>query len=503
MRTALGASRLRLLRQLLTENLLLGLLGGIGGIAVGALFLRLTLATMPPRVARYVAGWSNVGLHQRALVFSLVLAVVAGVVSGLLPALEALRMNLTDQLKASSRSATASGRSGRLRNIFAVAQIAFAVALVVGAALMAKGMGTMLHLADAYQPERVLTFSVGLPERRYGTLQLQSAWYAASVDRLRALPGVTHAAVTTSLPYSDDTWMTDFEIENRPYVPGKFESAQRIAVSDDYFAAMKIPILEGRGFTASDTLDSLPVAVVSRSFADRYLGGASPIGQRIRLRRPEVRTPWLRIVGVARNTDYSLWDQSHAAVLYMSTAQLPLGSATYIVRTESSPLALAEPARKALASLDPSLPIEEEMTMARRLNENLVGLEYVAGMLGFDALVALLLAAIGIFGVMSSLVGERTREIGVRLAMGASRKHVVGMILRRASWLSGTGLAMGLLLAFWLARVLANLLRGVSPHDAVVFTSITAAVALVALVASWLPARRAASIDPIEALRAE
>ncbi len=503
MRTALGASGMRLIRQLLTENLLLGLFGAVGGVGLAAIYLHLTIISMPARVARLVAGWSNISLNGRALVFSLALALVAGLVTGILPALEALRINVAGQLKAGSRSTTGSGRSRKLRSFFAAAQIALAVALVIGAALMAKGMQAMLHLADAYQPEKVLTFSVSLPDARYGTPQKQAAWYRATVDRLQALPGVTHAAVTTSLPYSDDTWMTDFEIENRPVVPGKFQSAQRIAVSDDYFSAMKIPIVDGRGFTASDTTDTVPVTVVSRGFVDRYFPGANPLGHRIRLRRPEVRTPWLTIVGVARETQYTLWDQSRPAVLYMSSSQLPLSDATYVVRTEGDPLALAAPARRALAAIDPSLPVDDEMTMERRIHENLVGLENVSVMLGIDALIALLLAAIGIFGVMATLVGERTREMGVRLAMGARRGDILAMVLRRASWLTGAGLAVGLALAFALAKMASSLLLGVSPYDPVVFGTITAVIAAVALASSWIPARRAAKIDPMNALRSE
>lgn len=503
MRTALGASRARVMRQLLTENLLLGLIGCAGGVALAGVYLHLTLSTMPARVARHVAGWSNISLNGRGLVFSLALAVGVGVLSGLMPAVEALRVNLAAQLKAGARAAVGSGRSRRLRSIFAVAQIALAVALVIGAALMAKGMEAMLQVANIYEPEKVLTFSVGLPDTHYDTPQKQAAWYAASVDRLRTLPGVTHVAVTTSLPNSDDTWMTDFEIENRPYVPGKFESAQRIAVSDGYFDAMKIPILDGRGFTASDTADTTPVAVVSRGFVDRYFPGANPLGHRMRLRRPEVRTPWLTIVGVARETRYSLWEDSRPGVVYMSTAQLPLSAATYVVRTGGDPMALAEPARKALAGIDPTLPVDSEMTMATRLHENLVGLEYVAVMLGVDAAVALLLAAIGIFGVMANLVGEQTREIGVRLALGARREDVLRLILRRAGWLTAAGLGTGLVLAFALARGVASLLRGVRPDDPVVFAGITVAIAAVALGSSWIPARRAARVDPMQALRSE
>ncbi len=503
MRTALGAGRLRLMRQLLVENLLLGLMGAAVGVALAAIYLHLTLIAMPPRVARFVAGWQNISLNWRALGFSLVLALIAGVVSGFLPALEALRINVADQLKAGSRSTTGSGRSRKLRNFFAVSQIALAVALVIGAALMAKGMEAMLHLTDAYQTDKVLTFTIGLPDKRYDTPQKQASWYAASLARLRALPGVTSAEVTTSLPYSDNTWVNDVEIENRAMVPGKFQSAQRIAVSDGYFSSMKIPLEGGRTFTASDTMDSVPTAVVSKRFVQQYFPNESPLGHRIRLRRPEPRTPWLTIVGVVGEANYTLWDNQHPAVVYMSSAQVPLDTTMYTVRTEGDPLALAPAVRKAIASMDASLPLDDVMTWKESQHENLVGLMYVAGMLATDAAIALLLAAIGIFGMMATLVGERTREMGVRLAMGAKRTDILAMILRRASWLTGAGLAVGLVMAFALAKFASNLLRGVSPNDPVVFLSITIAIAAVALASSWIPARRASKIDPMKALRSE
>jgi putative ABC transport system permease protein len=510
MRTALGAGRAHLMRQLLTENILLGLIGAAGGLILGGIYLHLTLIAMPPRVARYMSGWSNISLNGRAFVFSLALALIGGLVSGFMPALEALRVNLADELKAGARSTTGSGRSRRLRSFFAAAQIALAVALVIGAALMAKGMESMLHVADAFEPGKALILDIGLPSgnigvptARYGTPQKQADFYAASLERLRAVPGVTHAALSTSLPYSDDTWVNDIEIENRPVMPGKLESAQRIAVSENYFSALRIPIIAGRSFSASDTLDSVPVAVVSRRFADLYLAGENPVGHRIRLRRPEPRTPWLTIVGVAEETSYTMWDQPRHPVVYMSVAQVPLDSAIYILQTEGDPRALAFPARRALAALDSSLPVDGVMTWAQDIHERLTGIIYTAGMLGVDALIALLLAAIGIFGVMANLVGERTREMGVRLAMGARRADVLRIILRRASWLTGAGLAAGLVLAFALAHGVANLLFGVRPDDPYVFLVVTAVIALVALGSSWIPARRAADIDPMKALRSE
>ncbi len=503
MRTALGASRTRLLRQLLTENLLLGLIGAVGGLLFGALYLRLTLVLMPERVARHMSGWSNISLNGRVFAFSLLLALLAGLISGFAPALEALRLNLGDQLKAGSRGTTGSARSHRLRSIFAIAQVSLAVALVIGAALMSKGMRAQLHVADGYEPQKILTFGITLPASRYDTPQKQAAWYNDSLAKLRALPGVTHANVTTALPYSDYARNREFQIEYRPAAPGKDQSALDLPVSPDYFSAFHIGIVAGRKFETGDSAQSTPVAIVSRRFADRYFPTQNPLGHRIRMGGRDSREPWVTIVGIADEAKYTLWDQNEYAAVYLDAAQVPPAGATYAVATDGDPLALAGSARRALASIDPGLPLDTLETYRQLLNENLVGLMYAAGMIAFDALVALFLAAIGIFGVMANLVGERTREIGVRLAMGARREDVLGMILRRATRLTAIGLGTGLVLAFCLARLVANLLRGVRPDDPVVFMGIAVAIAAVALASSWIPARRASRVDPMKALRSE
>ena len=355
-----------------------------------------------------------------------------------------------------------------------------------------------------YQPDKVLTFNVELPQARYDTPQKQAAWYEDSLQKLRALPGVTHVELSTALPYSDNAWLQDCAIENRPIVPGKFQSALRLPVSDGYFAALHIFIVAGRGFTKSDSLGSQPVAVVSQQFVARYFPGENPIGRRIRMGDSNSsQEPWLTIVGVAQETSYSTWDQTLKPAVYMSAAQMPPLRATYAVMTDGDPLALAGPVHKALAGLDPTLPLDVMMTYRQYLNELLTGLMYAAAMLVVDALIALLLAAIGIFGVMGNLVGERTREIGVRLAMGARREDVMSLILRRAAWLTGTGVCVGLVLAYGLAHLVANLLVGVRSDDPGVFAAITVTVAAIALVTSWLPARRASRIDPMVALRDE
>ena len=504
MRIALGASRWRLMRQLLTENILLGLIGGVGGLLVALLQMHLSLIAMPSRVARFLAGWNNISLNGRALAFSLLLAVAAGAISGFAPTLAALRVNLVDQLKSGSRAIAGARRTRWLRNLFAGAQIALAMTLVIGAALMSKGMGTMLHSADRYDPTHVLTFTVHPPAARYDTPEKMAAWQNASLENLRALPGVKQAELTITLPFSDYGWLDDCQIENRPMVPGNFQSALRLPVSAGFFSEFHIPLLNGRFFSPSDDLRSQPVAVVSREFVSRYFPGENPLGHRIRMGAGRNdQTQWMTIVGIAEETDYALYDRSHPTAIYLDAAQAPPGNPTYTILTNGDPLAIVPAARKALAGIDPVLPLEEAMSYAQMMQEHVTGLGFVARGLITDGLIALLLAAIGIFGVMANLVGERTREIGVRLAMGARREDVMSMMLRRAAWLAGSGVGVGLLLAFALAHGVANLLYGVRPDDPIIFVSITAFIAAVALGSSWLPAHRAAGIDPMVALRDE
>ena len=503
MRVALGAKRSRIVRQMLIETMLLALAGAAAGLVFAQFSLHVMNLYMPPRVARFMAGWENISVNGRAFLFSVVAALTAGIVAGIAPALDALRINIADQLKAGSRSTTGSAGAHRLRSAFAIAQVSLAVALVIGAALMSKGMFWLLHLADVYQPRTVLTFNVALPPARYDTPRKQVAWLSDSLAKLRALPGVTHANVTTALPYDDNAWLVDCDIENQPALPGKSQSALHLPVSPGYFSQFHISIVAGRGFTSSDTPDTLPVAVVSRRFVTQYFPGQSPIGHRIHLGGKDMHEPWLTIVGVAQEVSYGLWDPMPRAAVYMDALQVPSPSTEYAITTTGSPLALAPAARKALVSIDPVLPINTVETYQQLENDNLTGLMYASVMLALDAVIALLLAAIGIFGVMANLVGERTREIGVRLAMGARREDVLRMILARASRLTGIGLGAGLVLAYCLARLVANLLRGVRPDDPLVFLVISLIIAAIAIVSSWIPARRASRVDPLQALRSE
>lgn len=504
MRTALGAPRRRLLRQLLAENLLLALAGAAGGLLVAWVDLHLCLITMPPRVARWVAGWYTIHLNGRALAFTMVLAVAAGVVSGLAPALEAMRINLAEQLKAGSRTETGGEKSHRLRNFFATAQIALAVALVTGAALMGKGMWNTLQFANIYRPKQVLMFGVVLPHARYGDAVKRAAWYRESLEKLSALPGVQQAAEGTAMPYGWGLWIDDLRIENRTLPPGKFLSAARLTVSPSFFPAFHIGIVAGRGFTASDGLTTEPVVVVSRKFAEQYFPGENPLGHRIQMSASrDGHEAWLRIVGVSEDAAFQWVDQTRVPATYTDALQDPPASMHYALVAEGNPAALGPAVRRTLVGMDPALPLDTMETYDQNLKEQTTGLMYAAAMLGVDAVIALLLAAIGIYGVMANLVAERRREIGVRLAMGARREDVLRMILRRAAVLTGIGMTAGVVAAILLARGIASLLFGVHPNDPEVFVTIMGTIAGIALISSWLPARRAAGVDPMEALREE
>jgi putative ABC transport system permease protein len=504
MRTALGAPREMLLRQLLTENIVLALAGAMAGMLLAWLDLHLCLIYMPPTVARWVAGWYTIHLNMRALVYSALLAVAAGVISGLAPALESMRVNLVDQLKSGSRTETGGSRNHRIRNFFATAQIALAVALVIGAALMCKGMWSTLQFANVYHPRQVLTFGVTLPAARYGDDVRKQEWYKSSLEKLQALPGVKQAATTAMLPYGQGGWTDDFRIENRPVTPGKFDSAVRVAISPGFFSAFRIGIVEGRGFSDSDGLNTDPVVVVSRKFADRYFPGENPIGHRIQMNAASnSHEPWMRIVGISEDAAYQWVVQTPEPAMYTDVMQSPPADIQYVVTTDGSPASLGPAVRRALAGIDPTLPLDLMQTYAENIRDQTTGLMYATAMLGLDAVIALLLAAIGIYGVMANLVAERRREIGVRLAMGARREDVLRMILRRAGVLTGIGTAVGVVAAVLLARGIASLLFGVKPNDPMVFGSIVVSVAAIALISSWIPAQRAAGVDPMEALRDE
>ncbi|GGG92268.1 ABC transporter permease [Silvibacterium dinghuense] len=503
LRTALGSSRWLLLRQLLAESLLLSIGGAAVGVLLAILDLHILLAEMPERIARYIAGWEQVSLNGRALVLSVVLAMAAGMISGLAPALEALRVDLVGQLKAGGRTTTGARSTHRLRSIFAVAQIALAVTLVIGSALMAKGMWSMLHKEDRLEPAKVLTFELWTPTGQSNDPARLAQQYEQSLDRLRGLPGVQAVALTSNVPDGNEgTWDQQLAIEGRPVAPGQVQIASRITVSPGFFDAMQVRLRSGRLLTQRDGIDTPLVAVVSRQFAEVHFPHESPLGHRVRLGENDP-TPWVTIVGEVEDMQYEWIDPGPEPAIYLSVMQFPTASTRYVLRTAGDAPALASAARAAIAGIDPTFAISGMESYAGYLHDALIGLLYAAGTLVLDAGIALLLAALGIFGVMASVVGERRKEVGLRLLLGATRGDVTRMFLRRAGMLTAVGMGVGVVAAAGLARAVASLLFGVRPDDVAVFGAALSAIALLALGASWIPVHTASRIEPVTALRDE
>ena len=504
MRCALGSSRARIVRQLLVESVVLSLLGVAVGLGLAQIDLHLIVTSMPAQVSRFLAGWDSIGLNGRTLAYSVGVAIVAGVLAGLAPALVGMRVNLVAQLKLGSRSVAGAARSHRLRNLLAGAQVMLATALVAGAALIAASMYSMMRETTRFAPQQSLVMEVYLPAAQYGAVERQAAFLRDSLTRLSELPGVRSAEFTTGLPYNNTgVWWQDLAVVGEQAKPGESRTTQRLMVSPGFVQSIGIPLLEGRFLSPSDGRETVPVAVISRRLAQQYFGAKNPIGGKIVLGTGKDATAPLTVVGVVGDVLYTWVDQTPQPAVYLSMAQFPVSSGTYLLRTDRDPLMLEEPARRALAALDRTVPVNEVQTYAQFLHESLIGLSYAASMLEVDAGIALLLCGLGIFGVMANLVTERTQEIGIRLAMGADRGAVLRLMLGRSVVITALGVATGVLLSLEVNRALASLLEGVHGLRGWILLAAIAIVALISLLAGYIPAQRAAAVDPALALHAE
>jgi putative ABC transport system permease protein len=500
-RSALGSSRLRLMRQLLAESLLQSLLGVALGLLLAKVALHYILTTMPQQVSRFLAGWTDIHLSGRTLAYSAGIALIAGVLAGLAPALAGMRVNLVEHLKLGSRSVSSSSGSHRLRNIFAGAQIMLATALVAGATLIAASMYTMLHDTSRFAPRETLTFNTYLPATQYASPARQAAFLRDSLSGLAALPGVRSAEFTTALPLNNTgVWTPELTIVGDPTPPGQSRSTQRITISPGFLSSLGIPLLQGRFLSSADSMDTQPVAVISERLAHQYFGNRDPIGHRIQLGSRQDATVPVTIVGVAGDVLYTWVDQSPVPTVYLASSQFPASSGTYMLRTDGNPAAFIPAARHVFAALDPTIPVDSAESYEQFLHESLIGLSYVEVMLAVDAGIALLLCALGIFGVMANLVTERTHEIGIRFAMGADRPAVMRLMLRRSLVITAFGLAAGIALALQVERLLASILEGVGALQPVILLTATCTVAMLSLFAGYIPARRAAAVNATEAL---
>jgi putative ABC transport system permease protein len=505
-RLSLGASRLRVARQSLIESILLGLGGAAVGLPLAMLGLRLILVNMPAEVASYLPGWNTIAIDWRALFFTLGISVLAGIVSGVAPALQNARVNLNDALKLGGRS----GSSGRgrhpLRSIFVVLQITLSLVLLVGAGLMVKGMRTLISLTHDFSPSTVLALRLNLPESRYKDEQQMSLFYDRMLEKIASTPGVRQAAIASQLPFSDggDINMSPFAIENRPVSsPRERRTAVVQYVSPSYFSLLNIALRQGRLITNDDAFTTLPVAVINQRLAKKYWPGQSALGQRLRVGTDGSGGAWMTIVGVVADVRNSWISTQPEPGIYAPYRQSPPHFVALALRTQGPPIAALSSVRHRIAEMDAELPLYKIMPYDEMIHQSVLGPRYVAVLLSVLGLIALVLAAVGLYGVMSYLVTSRTREIGIRMALGAQRGMVLGMTFRWGAWLLLSGGAIGILAAAAFARLFASVLYGVRAGDLETFFIASITLAAAASLAAFIPARRAARVDPMIALRYE
>lgn len=494
-RAALGAGRLRLVRQLLTESLLVGLTGG----ALGLLLARGGLAVI--RAVPSEPIFRQIAIDHRVLAFAAVLALVTPLFFSLLPALHAARADLNEALNEGAGRTSGGVRGRRGRHALVVAQLSLAAALLILSTLIIRTAIAQARLDFGFDPANVLTLQIELQGPRYPDDEPVRAFYDRALARLARLPGVRHAAAVSALPVFGGLSQTAFAIEGRPApLAADRPWALQAIVTPDYFAAFDIPLVRGRGFTPADGPDAPGVALVSAETARRYWSGEDPIGRRIRL--GDDGGPWLEIVGVVGDVfNRPRLEEGFDPQLYVPLAQHPRRAMAFALRTATDPAALIPAVRREIHAEDPDQALYDVRSMAQVFREEFASDRLIFGMFATFALVALLLAAAGLYGVMSYSVAQRAQEFGVRLALGARGGDVVRLVVRQGLVLVLVGTALGLLGGYALARAIANILFGVGPADPLTYGGVTALLATVAFLASYLPARRAVARDPIRALR--
>jgi putative ABC transport system permease protein len=499
-RLAIGASRARVVRELLIESGVLALAAVPAALAVTWLSLKLIVAYMPAKIARFVAGWYQMDIDVRLIAFTSALAILTAFVFGLIPAIQASRPRLAETLKEGGRSSTTGAARLRLRRGLVVGEMALALPLLVAAALSVLTVHRFLNGPQGFNPEGVLTMQLSLPEARYPAGDARSRFAAEVVDRLRTVSGVEAAAAINIMPAAGGNSGRSIEIDGRPNPDANNPPwVDYRTATPELFAALQIPIRSGRGFTDGDREDTQPVAIVTESLARRYWPNADPIGKRIKLGTG----PWVTVVGVSGNHIHGWFNRRNHPTIYRPFRQAPTGGMALIVRTSRDPSTLAAEARAAVTAVDPSQPVFELQPMRKALEDRTIGLQYVGAiMLAFGGL-ALLLAVIGVYGVMAHMVTQRTHEIGVRMALGATRGDVLRITVGQTGRLTAVGVGIGIVLSLLLGRLIEAGLLGVASSDARITAGLAAILVASSLVAGYLPARRAASIDPTVALRGE
>jgi putative ABC transport system permease protein len=508
-RLALGASRARMIRQMLTESVILSLVSGVIGVltAIAALHFAQFLPVQIPRLA-------EVQVDRAVLSFALLVSLLAGLGFGLVPALQSSKAEIAVAIREGARGSGTSGKTNRLRGLLIASETALAVMLMVGAGLLLRTFWGLLQEDPGFNPSRIVAANVYLPVPnnpdldRYAKPEIFNTFVREAVRRVGALPGIDLAAMTTDLPVAHLSRRRPVNIEDRPDESGKGLFAEITSVTPEYFKVLQASLLRGRYFTEDDDIDKQPVAIVDESTARTYWPDRDPIGRRLSMRTPRgaANPPWCIVVGVIKDINSDGLDQSGAPHIYRPIYQFPGSRAltkSVTVRTSLSATSLEPQIRREIQAVDPNLPVFNVRTMNEVIDGSLASRRFSAELVGVFAVVALLLASVGIYGLLAYMVGQRSHEIGVRMALGAMPSTIGKMIVSRGAGLAGIGVGIGLILSGIMAPLISSLLYGVRPLDPEVFIAVPVILMVVVLLASYIPAWRAARVNPIVALRRE
>jgi len=497
-RAALGASRAQIVRQMLVEAVALGLFGGVIGIVLAIGLLRALLLLVPADIPRL----GQVSIDGNVLAFATVISVITGLLFGVLPAWRTSRISPSSAMRDGNRTATAGRGQHRLQNSLVVAQTAVGLVLLVAAGLLIHSFVRVLQVDPGFDRRNVLIASLSLPDDRYSGAR-EPQFYQQLLDRVRALPGVQSASAGWPLPLSTSGMRISFDIEGHPLPEGDRNTARASIANPGYFETMRIPLLRGREFRESDNAKATPVLVVSQSFARKYFANEDPIGKHITpgLSDGDVKEVPREIVGIVGDVKSAGLRKDSSPEYYFPLAQAVIMSPRVVVRTASDPTILIPQLRAQVAGIDKNLPLYDVKTFDEVVSRSSAQPRFQALLLSFFAAIALLLSAVGLYGLLSYVVAQRTLEIGVRIALGAQRSSVLGMFLRKGLTLTVIGLALGVAVSIGITRLMSGLLFGVRPTDPLTFVVVSMVLLLVALLASCLPAYRASKLDPMKTLR--
>src|ERR1043166_876723 len=502
LRAALGANRIRIVRQLLTESLLLS---GIGGV-LGLLFAQWGTEALVKRIPENIPRISNIQLDASVLGFTLLASLATGIIFGLVPAWQASHVDLNSSLKSGSRTGGGGENKGRLRHGLVMAEVALALVLLICAGLLIQSFARLGRVQPGVRTERLLTARIGLPDSVYSKNEQTIGFFDQFLTRIRALPGVEPARTSVPLPLSQSNMVTSYDIEERPLPEGQQAGAPVRIIDVDYFKTMGVPLRQGRAFNENDRFDSTPVVIVNERFAEKVFPGQNAIGKRIKpgFSADDGPEKMREIIGIAGNVKHRSLRNDDTPEMYLPQTQIPFNIMTLVVRTSvSNPANLTSAIRSELAAPDRNIPLTSVRLVDDYVSRSLARPRFNALLLSIFAGTALLLTAIGIYGVMAYSVAQRTNEIGIRIALGAGRSSIFRLVVGQAMATVTISLVLGLAGAFAATRLLNSLLFGVGAFDPITFISIVLLVSAVAFLAAWLPARRATRVDPIIALRAE